>query len=133
MGLTYTSVIVRHLTDPAKLAVVQGVLVDTGSDATWIARETLERIDVTVVPGKDRTFPMADGRPITRPVGYVMFQADPNFETVDEVVFAEPGDLQLLGARTLEGFNAKVDPTNKQLVAAGPGLAAGNTRTKAEN
>ena len=133
MGITYVELTVRHLVDPTKAAVVPRVLVDTGSDATWIARPTLERIGVAVVAGKDRTFTMADGRLITRPVGYALFRAAPGFETVDEVVFAEPGDLQLLGARTLEGFNAKVDPANKQLVAAGPQLAAGNTQTKSEN
>ena len=30
------------------------------------------------------------------------------------------GDLQLLGARALEGFNLKVDSRSKKLVAAGP-------------
>ena len=38
----------------------------------------------------------------------------------NEVVFAQPGDLSLLGARTLEGFNAQVDSRKKRLVAAGP-------------
>jgi hypothetical protein len=39
---------------------------------------------------------------------------------VDEVVFGEPGDLHLLGARTLVGFGALVDARKKRLVAAGP-------------
>jgi hypothetical protein len=56
-------------------------------------------------------------------VGYVIIQCD-QFQTVDEVVFAEPGDMSLLGARTLEGFNASVDPKKKKLVASGPVLAA---------
>jgi hypothetical protein len=43
---------------------------------------------------------------------------------VDEVVFGQPGDLALLGARTLEGFHARVDPRAKRLVASGPHLAA---------
>jgi hypothetical protein len=46
------------------------------------------------------------------------------FETVDEVVFAEDGDLNLLGARTLEGFGAIIDASKKQLVASGPHVAA---------
>ena len=46
------------------------------------------------------------------------------FKTVDEVVFAQPGDLLLLGARTLEGFNAVVDSRKKKLVPAGPISAA---------
>ena len=44
--------------------------------------------------------------------------------TIDEVVFAEPGDLQLLGARTLEGLNLTIDPARRQLVGAGPVPAA---------
>ena len=40
--------------------------------------------------------------------------------TVDEVVFARDEDLRLLGARTLEGFAARVDPRQRRLVASGP-------------
>ena len=36
------------------------------------------------------------------------------------VVFAEMGDLLLLGARLLEGLNLAVDSRRKRLVAAGP-------------
>jgi hypothetical protein len=73
-----------------------------------------------------RTYTMADGRQIARSLGYVVLESEPDFETVDEVVFAEPGDRQILGARTLAGFNARVDPTIRRLVAAGPIPAAGN-------
>jgi hypothetical protein len=45
-------------------------------------------------------------------------------ETVDEVVFAESGDLQLLGARSLEGLNLQVDARGKRLIAAGPIVSA---------
>ena len=44
--------------------------------------------------------------------------------TTDEVVFGEPNDLVLLGARTLEGMNVKLDIIGKRLVPAGPVLAA---------
>jgi hypothetical protein len=40
--------------------------------------------------------------------------------TIDEIVFAEKGDLLLLGARSLEGLNLTVDSRRKKLVAAGP-------------
>jgi hypothetical protein len=43
---------------------------------------------------------------------------------VDEAVFAETGDLQLLGARALEGLNLQVDARRKRLVAAGPIVSA---------
>ena len=44
--------------------------------------------------------------------------------TGDDVVFGEPGDLVLLGSRTLEGLNFRVEPVTKQLVDAGPAPAA---------
>ena len=44
--------------------------------------------------------------------------------TADEVVFGEPGDMILLGARTLEGMNVRVDVHRKILVDAGPAPAA---------
>jgi predicted aspartyl protease len=50
--------------------------------------------------------------------------AEPSRRAQDEVVFAEKGDLPLLGARSLEGLNLTVDPKRKKLVAAGPLLAA---------
>jgi len=41
-------------------------------------------------------------------------------EAPDLVVFAEPGDLVLLGVHSLEGLNLKVDPVRKELIPAGP-------------
>ncbi len=41
----------------------------------------------------------------------------------DEVVFGQPGDLVLLGSRTLEGVNLRVEPVIRQLVDAGPAPA----------
>lgn len=66
---------------------------------------------------------MANGAVITRDVGYALLKVN-GFETVDEIVFAEDGDLNLLGARTLEGFGAIIDAGRKQLVASGPHPAA---------
>jgi predicted aspartyl protease len=128
MGLFRTKVSLHHIADRNKSVTVDNVLVDTGSEATWISRRLLELVGVATEV-KDRTYTMANGQQITRSIGYVVIKSDPGFQTVDEVVFAEDGDLQLLGARTLEGFNATVDPTNKRLVAAGPIPAAGNVRT----
>ncbi len=66
---------------------------------------------------------MANGQRITRSVGFAIIRIGKAF-TVDEVVFAERGDLLLLGARSLEGLNLTVDSRRKRLVAAGPLLAA---------
>jgi predicted aspartyl protease len=66
---------------------------------------------------------MANGQKITRSVGFAIIRYD-EFFTVDEVVFAEKGDLLLLGARTLEGLSLAVDAKEKKLVASGPIPAA---------
>ncbi len=44
--------------------------------------------------------------------------------TVDEVVFGEPGDLVILGSRSLGGLNLRVYSIRKHLVEAGPAPAA---------
>ena len=48
-----------------------------------------------------------------------------------EVVFGRTGDLALLGAHTLEGFNASVDLRRKRLVPSGPIPAARTTQATA--
>lgn len=98
------------------------LLVDTGSENTWIAEAVLEEIGVTPEK-KDLRFVMANGQVITREIGFAILRVGDHF-TVDEVVFAKPGDLELLGARTLEGLSLTVDPRRKKLVSAGPHLAA---------
>ena len=98
------------------------MLVDTGSEHTWVSAKLLESIGVDRQK-KDLAFVMANGATITRSVGFAVIRFG-SFFTVDEIVFGEPGDLALLGARTLEGFNARVDAYQKKLVAAGPIPAA---------
>jgi len=97
-------------------------MVDTGAEATWIDSSVLARIGIEPRK-KDLQFQMANGQIITRSVGYAVLKVD-GAETVDEVVFAQEGDLQLLGARALEGLNLKVDSRSKKLVAAGPIIVA---------
>jgi predicted aspartyl protease len=60
---------------------------------------------------------MANKQIIKRPVGYAIVRAEGD-ETNDEVVFGEPGDLTLLGVRTLEGFGVAVDNLGKRFLAA---------------
>ena len=97
-------------------------MVDTGAEATWIDSAVLAKIGIEPRK-KDLQFQMANGSIITRSVGYAVLKVGES-ETVDEVVFAQKGDLQLLGARALEGLNLKVDSRRKKLVAAGPIVVA---------
>ena len=98
------------------------VMVDTGAEMTWLPEAELRSVGVEVFK-RDQLFVMANGQYVTRHVGTAIIQCG-EFKTVDEVVFAQPGDLSLLGARTLEGFNAVVDSRNRKLVPAGPISAA---------
>jgi predicted aspartyl protease len=98
------------------------VLVDSGSEMTRLSEADLHALGVDVFK-RDQLFVMANGQYVTRNVGTAVIECG-EFKTVDEVVFAHPGDLSLLGARTLEGFNAVVDARKRKLVAAGPIPAA---------
>lgn len=101
-------------------AMVDAALVDTGSELTWIPQGALRQLGI---PVEYRThFVTATGEHVARDVGYAIVHAE-GARTIDEVVFAEPGDMTVLGARSLEGMNLRVDPRAKRLVPAGPILA----------
>lgn len=122
MGSFYIGCKVENHIDRSKAVRIPKLLVDTGSEHTWVPAGKLDQIGVTREK-KDLAFVMANGQIITRSVGFAILRVDKYF-TIDEVVFAEPGDLALLGARTLEGLNLAVDTAKKKLVAAGPLPAA---------
>ncbi len=90
------------------------VLVDTGSESSWLPIDVLAGTGIQ--PRRKRLFRMADGRTMDRDVGFCILESE-GFITNDEVVFAQPGDMHLLGVRTLEGFGVTVDPLAHRLVA----------------
>ena len=96
-------------------------LVDTGSEFTWIPRGMLEELGIRAQ--RKQAFEVADGRRIERDIGYALVRAA-GTEAPDLVVFAESGDMTLLGAHSLEGLNLKIDPIRKELVPAGPVITA---------
>ncbi len=96
-------------------------LVDTGSEFTWISRRVLEELRIRAQ--RKQAFEVADGRRIERDIGYALVRAA-GTEAPDLVVFAEPSDMTLLGAHSLEGLNLKIDPIRKELVPAGPVITA---------
>jgi predicted aspartyl protease len=122
MGTFYVGCRVENHIDRSKTIRIPKLLVDTGSEYTWLPATKLGRIGVEREK-KDIKFVMANGEVITRSVGFAILLVGKAF-TIDEVVFAEPGDLLLLGARTLEGLNVTVDSVKKKLVASGPVPAA---------
>ena len=125
MGTFYAKCKIENLVDRKRSVIVQKLLIDTGSEYTWVFERTLERIGIQREK-KDVTSVLANGEQGTRSVGFAIIRLDKYF-TTDEVVFAEPGDLSLLGARTLEGLNLTIDPGRRGLIAAGPLPAASPT------
>lgn len=106
---------------PGHKRALQDVLVDTGAELSWFPAATLETLGVE--PIKQWRFRQADGTVLSRWTGGVVVHLS-GIRTLDEVVFGEPGDLVVLGARSLEGLNLRVDPASKRLVDAGPAPAA---------
>jgi predicted aspartyl protease len=122
MGTFHTKLRVTNLTRRTKSALLGKVIVDTGSEHTWVPADILEILGIKREK-KDIEFLMANGQTVTRSIGFALVRVNDAF-TVDEVVFGEPGDQLILGARTLEGLNLMVDPPRKRLVAAEPLPAA---------
>lgn len=118
MGAFKVDCEIQELTGNRPEVSIANVMVDTGAEYTWLPEPVLTAAGIRVTK-KDLSFVMANGTTITRDIGYAYLRSN-GFETVDEVVFARPGDLRLLGARTLEGFAAMVDSRRKRLVASGP-------------
>jgi len=121
MGTFRTTIQIESHTRRGQMRELGSILVDTGSEATWVPRTILESLGIQ--PEKAVRFRVADGRTIERQAGFAIIHAG-GAQTADDVVFAEAGDLVLLGARTLEGLNFKIDPVRHALVDAGPVDAA---------
>ena len=90
------------------------VLVDTGSELSWLPKKELLDIGVTS-EGKKR-FAMANKEIIERDIGYAILSAE-GYSAADIVVFAEDNDMSLLSVRTIEGFGVMVDNIGHRFVA----------------
>src|SRR5437016_10097928 len=100
MGIFRVDVEVATLGGSLAFIAVGSLIVDTGPEVSWVHHQKLETAGVDVRKPAQR-FQMANGEMIERDVGYAILRAE-GFETIDEVVFSQDDDLELLGARTLE-------------------------------
>jgi predicted aspartyl protease len=126
MGILRTAILIEHPARRGTLVELSDVIVDSGSEYTWAPQPVLESIGLA--PERVVEFVTADGRQIERGVGFANIYAA-GTSTADMVVFAARGDLVLLGARTLDGLNLRVDLVRRTLVAAGPVPAAASDLT----
>jgi predicted aspartyl protease len=106
---------------PGDKRTLRSVLVDTGAELSWVPAEVLESLGVA--RNNKWRFRQANGTVLERWTGSLLVYVSGK-RAADEVVFGEPGDLVLLGARTLQGLNFRVELLTKQLVDAGPAPAA---------
>lgn len=121
MGSLRVDVEVENTVRPGEKHLLRDVLVDTGAELSWFPSGLLESLGVE--RRKVSRFRQASGTVLERWTGVASLYLAGTW-TVDEVVFGEPGDLVLLGSRSLEGLNLTVDPVNKRLMDAGPAPAA---------
>jgi len=126
MGMFRVSVELENPALPGKRRTVEGVLVDTGAELSWFPSEVLESLGIERY--ETWRFRQADGTILERWTGPAFVHVAGK-RTSDDVVFGEPGDLVLLGSRTLEGLNFRIEPVTKRLVDAGPAPAAMGART----
>ncbi len=117
MGIFYITIGIENPANRGVLREVGDAMVDTGSEYTWVPAPVLVALGLS--PERTARFSTADGRIIERPVCFANIHAAGS-SAPEIVVFAEPGDKVLLGARTLEGLNLRLDVVHKQLVPAGP-------------
>jgi predicted aspartyl protease len=118
MGTFHVGCVIINHVDRSKSIRLPKLPVDTGSEYTWVPASKLEKIGVQREK-KDIHFVMANGEEVTRNMGFAIIRIDKYF-TIDEVVFAQKGDLLLLGARTLEGLNRDCSEFTGNLVKTGP-------------
>jgi predicted aspartyl protease len=121
MGTFRIDIEIENPGSPGPKRALRSVLVDTGAELSWIPAEVLESLGIE--RRSQWRFRQADGTLLERWTGPAFVYAEGRTAT-DDLVFGEPGDLILLGARSLEGLNLRVDPVSKRLVDAGPAPAA---------
>lgn len=121
MGTFRIDIEIENPAQPGKRHALTGVLVDTGAELSWVPARALE--DLGIHRLKSSRFRLADGTVLERWTGSAWIRAAGTI-TTDDVVFGEPGDLTILGSRSLEGLNLRIDPVAKRLIDAGPAPAA---------
>jgi predicted aspartyl protease len=121
MGILRITVAVEHAGVRGERQSIPNVMVDTGSEYTWIPAVVLQSLGI--LPERTMRFSLADNSVIERSIGFAIIHAG-GTSAPDIVVFGGSTDKVLLGARSLEGLNLRIDVVRKELVPAGPVEAA---------
>jgi predicted aspartyl protease len=126
MGTFFVEVLLAGTREPKTTHPLK-LLVDTGSTYTWVSGITLRALGIE--PTESRRVLTIEGRMTERPAAEVLITLEGRIlHTV--CLFGESGDLEVLGAYTLEGFGLAVDPVQRRLIPALLYGAAGRPRSR---
>src|SRR5438067_11325964 len=112
MGTFTTKVKVSNPERPAEAEEVD-VFVDTGAAFSWISRSRLERLGLTST--RSMRFRTIDGRMLERDMTEVRIASN-GYSAPDLVVMAETGEMEVIGAHSIEGLGLAADPAQHKLV-----------------
>ncbi|HYY48689.1 MAG TPA: aspartyl protease family protein [Thermoplasmata archaeon] len=121
MGITLARVVVYSLDLSRKEAC--DLIVDTGATLSWVPEELAQRLGIRHT--EVRTFRLADGRQVDRPVGDAIIECE-GLRGATRIVLARPEDGSVLGLLALEGLGLEVDPTTRTLRRTSAFLALGS-------
>jgi clan AA aspartic protease len=111
MGLTHVRARIANPARPRRAVSIR-FLVDSGAVYSLAPASVLRRIGIR--PHSSRTFMLADGTEITRPVGDAVFMIDAQ-RAASPVIFGEEDDAFLLGTVSLESLGLILDPMKRVL------------------
>ncbi len=112
MGLFNVRITLRNPAQPDRQRELD-LPVDTDSLFTWVAAPVLEEIGIA--PAETRQFRTITGALIERRFGYAIVAWNGRTGAMN-VVFAEPGDMAVLGVTALESLSVTADPVERKLV-----------------
>ena len=110
MGTFTTKFKVWNPTRPENAQELEA-LVDTGAAFSWISRARLESLGLN--PSRQMSFRTIDGRVMERDMTAI-YIASAGYSAPDMVVMAEPGEMEVLGAHSIEGLGLAADPVQKR-------------------
>jgi len=114
MGTFFAEVQLASPVRPDRRETVK-LLVDRGSMYTWVSATVLR--DLGVRPTERRRIVTIEGRTTERGAAEIPITLEGR--TLHALcLFGEPGDLEVLGAYTLEGFGLAIDPIQRGLIPA---------------
>jgi predicted aspartyl protease len=114
MGTFFAEVRLASPARPDRRETIK-LLVDSGSMYTWVSATVLRDLDLQ--PMERRRILTIEGRTTERGAAEILITLEGR--TLHTLcLFGEPGDLEVLGAYTLEGFGLAIDPIQRRLIPA---------------